>query len=63
VKQTKAWVEKYFGEIKRGEAILKWKKQPVQLTETKNCIGIMPKLPQLTLLGLRFTNTIQTVMR
>jgi zinc protease len=25
VKQTKAWVEKYFGEIKRGETIPKWK--------------------------------------
>jgi zinc protease len=26
VKQTKAWVEKYFGEIKRGEAIPKMEK-------------------------------------
>ena len=51
VKQTKAWVEKYFGEIKRGEAIPKMEKQPVQLTETKKLYyeDNFAKLPQLTL--------------
>jgi zinc protease len=28
MKQTKAWVEKYFGEIKRGEAIPKMENNP-----------------------------------
>lgn len=51
VKQTKAWVEKYFGEIKRGEAIPKMEKQPVLLTETKKLYyeDNFAKLPQLTL--------------
>ena len=51
VKQTKAWVEKYFGEIKRGEAIPKMEKQPVTLTETKKLYyeDNFAKLPQLTL--------------
>ncbi|MFV8352155.1 M16 family metallopeptidase [Flavobacterium sp. XS2P14] len=51
VKQTKAWVEKYFREIKRGEAIPKMEKQPVQLTETKKLYyeDNFAKLPQLTL--------------
>ncbi|SHM34205.1 M16 family metallopeptidase [Flavobacterium xanthum] len=51
VEQTKAWVEKYFGEIKRGEAIPKMEKQPVTLTETKKLYyeDNFAKLPQLTL--------------
>ncbi|TDE01678.1 M16 family metallopeptidase [Flavobacterium sandaracinum] len=51
VKQTKAWVEKYFGEIRRGEAIPKMEKQPVTLTETKKLYyeDNFAKLPQLTL--------------
>ncbi|MFV8323080.1 M16 family metallopeptidase [Flavobacterium sp. LS2R12] len=51
VKQTKAWVEKYFGEIKRGEAIPKMEKQSVTLTETKKLYyeDNFAKLPQLTL--------------
>ena len=51
VKQTKAWVEKYFGEIKRGEAIPKMEKQPVILTETKKLYyeDNFAKVPQLTL--------------
>lgn len=51
VKQTKAWVEKYFGEIKRGEAIPKMEKQSVILTETKKLYyeDNFAKLPQLTL--------------
>ncbi|MBG6061157.1 zinc protease [Flavobacterium sp. CG_9.1] len=51
VKQTKAWVEKYFGEIKRGEAIPKMEKQPVTLTETKKLYyeDNFAKVPQLTL--------------
>lgn len=51
VKQTKAWVEKYFGEIKRGEAIPKMEKQPVTLSETKKLYyeDNFAKLPQLTL--------------
>nr|WP_315183458.1 pitrilysin family protein [uncultured Flavobacterium sp.] len=50
-KQTKAWVEKYFGEIKRGEAIPKMEKQSVTLTETKKLYyeDNFAKLPQLTL--------------
>ncbi|WP_121364703.1 M16 family metallopeptidase [Flavobacterium limicola] len=50
VKQTKAWVEKYFGEIKRGEAIPKMEKQSVILTETKKLYyeDNFAKLPQLT---------------
>ena len=51
VKQTKAWVEKYFGEIKRGEAIPKMEKQSVTLAETKKLYyeDNFAKLPQLTL--------------
>ena len=51
VKQTKAWVEKYFGEIKRGDAIPKMEKQSVTLTETKKLYyeDNFAKLPQLTL--------------
>ncbi|RDI53784.1 M16 family metallopeptidase [Flavobacterium glaciei] len=51
VKQTKAWVEKYFGEIKRGEAIPKMEKQSVTLNETKKLYyeDNFAKLPQLTL--------------
>jgi len=51
VKQTKAWVEKYFGEIKRGEAIPKMEKQLVTLTETKKLYheDNFARLPQLTL--------------
>jgi zinc protease len=51
VKQTKAWVEKYFGEIKRGEAIPKMEKRAVTLTETKKLYyeDNFAKLPQLTL--------------
>ena len=37
-KQAKAWVQKYFGEIKRGQAIPKMDKQLVSLRETKNYI-------------------------
>jgi zinc protease len=51
VQQTKAWVEKYFGDIKRGEAIPKMEKQSVLLTETKKLYyeDNFAKLPQLTL--------------
>ena len=51
VKQTKAWVEKYFGEIKRGDIIPKMEKQSVTLTETKKLYfeDNFAKLPQLTL--------------
>ncbi|MDI5893297.1 M16 family metallopeptidase [Flavobacterium algoritolerans] len=51
VKQTKAWVEKYFGEIKRGEAIPKMEKQSVTLAATKKLYyeDNFAKLPQLTL--------------
>ncbi|WP_426092509.1 M16 family metallopeptidase [Flavobacterium sp. DSR3-2] len=51
VKQTKAWVEKYFGEIKRGEAIPKMEKQSITLSETKKLYyeDNFAKLPQLTL--------------
>ncbi|RKS14920.1 pitrilysin family protein [Flavobacterium sp. 120] len=51
VKQTKAWVEKYFGEIKRGEAIPKMEKQSITLAATKKLYyeDNFAKLPQLTL--------------
>ena len=51
VKQTKVWVKKYFGEIKRGEAIPKMEKQSVTLTKTKKLYyeDNFAKLPQLTL--------------
>jgi zinc protease len=35
INQAKEWVNKYFGEIKRGEDIPKMEKQPVTLTTTK----------------------------
>ena len=51
VNQTKKWVEKYFGEIKRGEAIPKMEKQSVTLTENKKLYyeDNFARLPQLTL--------------
>ena len=51
VNQTKKWVEKYFGEIKRGEAIPKMEKQSVTLSETKKLYyeDNFARLPQLTL--------------
>ena len=51
IKQTKAWVEKYFGDIKRGETIPKMEKQSVILTATKKLYyeDNFAKLPQLTL--------------
>ena len=51
VNQTKMWVEKYFGEIKRGEAIPKMEKQSVTLSETKKLYyeDNFARLPQLTL--------------
>ncbi|MFV8270455.1 M16 family metallopeptidase [Flavobacterium sp. GT2N3] len=51
VKQTKDWVEKYFGEIKRGEEIPKMEKQSVTLAATKKLYyeDNFAKLPQLTL--------------
>lgn len=51
VNQTKIWVEKYFGEIKRGEAIPKMEKQAVTLAETKKLYyeDNFARLPQLTL--------------
>ncbi len=50
INQTKAWVEKYFGEIKRGEAIPKMEKQAVILTETKKLYyeDNFARLPLLT---------------
>ena len=51
VKQTKSWVEKYFGDIKRGEAIPKMEKQWVILPATKKLYyeDNFARLPQLTL--------------
>jgi zinc protease len=51
VDQTKSWVEKYFGEIKRGEDIPKMEKQAVSLTTTKKLYyeDNFARLPQLTL--------------
>ncbi|WP_158728126.1 pitrilysin family protein [Flavobacterium sp. I-STPA6A] len=51
VNQTKIWVEKYFGEIKRGDAIPKMEKQAVVLPATKKLYyeDNFAKLPQLTL--------------
>ncbi|WP_144892844.1 M16 family metallopeptidase [Flavobacterium tiangeerense] len=51
VNQTKIWVEKYFGEIKRGVAIPKMEKQAVVLPATKKLYyeDNFAKLPQLTL--------------
>jgi zinc protease len=49
IKQTKTWVEKYFGDIKRGETIPKWK-TVCNINRNKNCITgiILPKLPTHT---------------
>ncbi|MGY8914740.1 MAG: M16 family metallopeptidase [Flavobacteriales bacterium] len=49
--QAKSWVEKYFSEIKRGEAIPNMEKRPVTLKETKKLYyeDNFAKLPQLTL--------------
>jgi len=49
--QAKAWVEKYFNEIQRGEDIPKMEKQSVQLYETKKLYyeDNFARLPQLTL--------------
>jgi len=49
--QAKAWVKKYFDEIKRGEDIPAMEKQAVQLTETKKLFyeDNFARLPQLTL--------------
>ena len=51
VNQTKIWVEKYFGEIKRGGEIPKMEKQVVSLKETKKFYyeDNFARLPQLTL--------------
>lgn len=50
-KQTKIWVEKYFGEIKRGNDIPKIAKQEVILPETKKYYyeDNFANLPQLTI--------------
>lgn len=49
--QTKAWVEKYFNEIKRGEDIPETEKQPVTLSENKKLYyeDNFARLPRLTL--------------
>ena len=49
--QAKAWVEKYFSEIKSGNDIPKMAKQPVELSETKKLYyeDNFARLPQLTL--------------
>ena len=51
VGQVKSWVDKYFGEIKRGDEIPVMEKQPVTLTETKNLYyeDNFARLPQLTM--------------
>ncbi len=51
VNQTKIWVEKYFGEIKRGDVIPKMEKEAVILPVTKKLYyeDNFAKLPQLTL--------------
>ena len=50
-KQAKVWVEKYFGEIKRGTDIPKVAKQEVTLAETKKYYyeDNFARLPQLTI--------------
>ena len=50
-KQAKIWIEKYFGEIKRGNDIPKVAKQEVVLTETKKYYyeDNFARLPQLTI--------------
>ncbi len=49
-KQAKKWVEKYFGEIKRGADVPNIEKQLVTLTENKNLYyeDNFARLPQLT---------------
>jgi len=49
--QTKEWIQKYFGEIPRGEAIAPLEKQIPQLTENKNLYyeDNFARLPQLTM--------------
>ncbi|WP_281324473.1 pitrilysin family protein [Flavobacterium sp. IMCC34518] len=51
VKQAKIWIEKYFGEIKRGNEIPKVAKQEVVLSATKKYYyeDNFARLPQLTL--------------
>ncbi len=51
VAQAKEWINKYFGEIKRGEDIPKMEKQPVTLSETKKLYyeDNFARVPQLTL--------------
>lgn len=49
--QAKKWVNKYFGEIKRGKDIPKMEKQPVVLSETKKLYyeDNFARVPQLSL--------------
>ncbi len=49
--QAKAWVEKYFGEIPRGQEVEKLEKQPVELNETKLLYheDNFARLPQLSI--------------
>lgn len=49
--QTKEWVEKYFGEISRGEEVPAMEKQPVTVAETKKLYyeDNFARLPQLTM--------------
>ncbi|TFH36800.1 MAG: insulinase family protein [Bacteroidia bacterium] len=49
--QARIWVEKYFGEIKRGEDIAAVEKWPVQLEETKKLYyeDNFARLPELTI--------------
>lgn len=51
IKQTKAWVKKYFEEIPRGADIPVMKKQPVSLKSTKKLYyeDNFARLPQLTM--------------
>ncbi|MCF6223323.1 MAG: insulinase family protein [Flavobacteriaceae bacterium] len=51
IAQATEWVNKYFGEIKRGEEIPKMKKQLVTLSETKKLYyeDNFARVPQLTL--------------
>lgn len=49
--QTKEWVEKYFGEIPRGEDVPELEKRPVSLQETKRLYyeDNFARLPQLSM--------------
>jgi zinc protease len=51
IDQATAWVNKYFSEIKRGDAIPNMEKQPVTLSETKKLYyeDNFARVPQLTL--------------